>query len=109
MEKVTTIKLENEQIRIVFTNEANPDEPELVMRFTTKKDGEKKITSVSLDNSLLNTEATFMNEMYMNTLNSLLTVKEIFDAGKTYEGLHVLTREEYKQYVIKVLGHKIEE
>jgi hypothetical protein len=31
------------------------------------------------------------------------------DAGETYEGLHVLTRAEYKEYVTKVLGHKIED
>jgi hypothetical protein len=36
-------------------------------------------------------------------------VKEIFDLGQTYEGLHVLTRAEYKEYVTKVLGHKIED
>lgn len=103
------IKLENEQIRIVFTNEANPDESDLVMAITVTKDEEKKITSVGLDPSLIGREVSFMGEMYMKTIDVLYAIKKIFDAGQTYEGLHVLTQEEYKQYVIKVLGYKIEE
>jgi hypothetical protein len=109
MEDVKTIELKNEKIRIVFTNEENPDESQLVMTFTVTKDGEKKITSVGLDTSLINREVSFMGEMYMKTIDLLYTVKEIFDAGQTYEGLHVLTRAEYKEYVTKVLGHKIED
>lgn len=109
MEDVKTIELKNEKIRIVFTNEENPDESQLVMTFTVTKDGEKKITSVGLDTSLINREASFMGEMYMKTIDLLYTVKEIFDLGQTYEGLHVLTRAEYKEYVTKVLGHKIED
>ena len=50
-----------------------------------------------------------MGEMYMKTIDLLLTVKKIFDAGETYEGLHILTRAEYKEYVTKVLGYKIED
>ncbi len=109
MEEVKTIKLENEKIKVVFTNEANYDESELVMTLTVTRDGEKKITSLSIDPSLINREASFMGEMYMKTIDVLYAVKKIFDAGETYEGLHVLTREEYKQYVIKVLGHKIKD
>jgi hypothetical protein len=109
MEDVKTIELKNEKIRIVFTNEENPDESQLVMTFTVTKDGEKKITSVGLDPSLINREVSFMGEMYMKTIDLLYTVKEIFDLGQTYEGLHVLTRAEYKEYVTKVLGHKIED
>ena len=109
MEHVKTIELKNEKIRIVFTNEENPDESQLVMTFTVTKDGEKKITSVGLDTSLINREVSFMGEMYMKTIDLLYTVKEIFDLGQTYEGLHVLTRAEYKEYVTKVLGHKIED
>jgi hypothetical protein len=109
MEDVKTIELKNEKIRIVFTNEENPDESQLVMTFTVTKDGEKKITSVGLDTSLINREVSFMGEMYMKTIDLLYTVKEIFDSGQTYEGLHVLTRAEYKEYVTKVLGHKIED
>jgi hypothetical protein len=109
MEDVKTIELKNEKIRIVFTNEENPDESQLVMTFTVTKDGEKKITSVGLDPSIINREVSFMGEMYMKTIDLLYTVKEIFDLGQTYEGLHVLTRAEYKEYVTKVLGHKIED
>ena len=106
---MTRDELKNEKIRIVFTNEENPDESQLVMTFTVTKDGEKKITSVGLDTSLINREVSFMGEMYMKTIDLLYTVKEIFDSGQTYEGLHVLTRAEYKEYVTKVLGHKIED
>lgn len=109
MEEVKTINLENEQIRVVFTNEANPDESELVMTLTVKRDGEKKITSVGLDPSLINREVSFMGEMYMKTIDVLYTVKKIFDAGEIYEGMHVLTRAEYKEYVTKVLGRKCED
>jgi hypothetical protein len=109
MEDVKTIELKNEKIRIVFTNEENPDESQLVMTLTLTKDGEKKITSVGLDPSLINREVSFMGELYMKTIDVLYAVKQIFDAGEIYEGLHVLTRAEYKEYVTKVLGHKIED
>ena len=109
MENVKEVELKNEKIRVVFTNEANPDESELVMTLSITKDGEKKITSLELDPSLFNREVSFMGEMYMKTIDVLYAVKKIFDAGDTYEGLHVLTRAEYKEYVTKVLGHKIED
>jgi hypothetical protein len=109
MENVKTIELKNEKIRVVFTNEENPDESQLVMTLTLTKDGEKKITSIGLDPSLINREVSFMGEMYMKTIDVLYAVKKIFDAGETYEGLHVLSRTEYKEYVTKVLGRKIED
>ena len=109
MEEVKTIKLENEKIKVVFINEADPNESDLVMTLTVTRDGEKKITSVGMDPSLINREASFMGEMYMKTIDVLFAVKKIFDAGETYEGLHVLTRAEYKEYVTKVLGYKIED
>lgn len=109
MENVKTIELKNEKIRVVFTNEKNPDESQLVMTLTLTKDGEKKITSIGLDPSLINREVSFMGEMYMKTIDVLYAVKKIFDAGETYEGLHVLNRAEYKEYVTKVLGRKIED
>ena len=109
MENVKEVELKNEKIKVVFTNEANPDESELVITLSITKDGEKKITSLELDPSLINREVSFMGEMYMKTIDVLYAVKKIFDAGETYEGLHVLTRAEYKEYVTKVLGHKIED
>ena len=109
MENVKTIELKSEKIRVVFTNEENPDESQLVMTLTLTKDGEKKITSIGLDPSLINREVSFMGELYMKTIDVLYAVKQIFDAGETYEGLHVLTRAEYKEYVTKVLGRKIED
>lgn len=109
MEELKEIKLGNEKIKIVFTNEADPNESDLVMTFTVTKDGEKKTTSVGLDTSIINREVSFMGEMYMKTIDLLYTVKEIFDAGETYEGLYVLTRAQYKEYVTKVLGYKIED
>jgi hypothetical protein len=109
MENIKTIELKNEKIRVVFTNEENPDESQLVMTLTLTKDGEKKITSIGLDPSLINREVSFMGEMYMKTIDVLYAVKKIFDAGETYEGLHVLSRTEYKEYVTKVLGRKIED
>jgi hypothetical protein len=109
MEEVKAIKLENEKIKVVFTNEADSNESDLVMTLTITRDGEKKITSVSIDPSVLSREASFMGEMYMKTVDVLFAVKKIFDAGETYEGLHVLTRAEYKEYVTKVLGYKIED
>jgi hypothetical protein len=45
----------------------------------------------------------------MDTLNILIKVKESFDSGEGYQGLHILSREEYKQYLIKVKDLKIED
>ena len=109
MENVTTMKIKDQKIKVVFTNEADPNESELVTTITLTREGEEKIISVSLDPSVIDKEASFMGEMYMKTIDLLLTVKEIFYAGETYEGLHILTRAEYKEYVTKVLGYKIED
>jgi hypothetical protein len=50
-----------------------------------------------------------MGNMYMDTLNVLMTIKKLLDNKESYEGLHILTRAEYKEYVTKVLGLKIED
>jgi hypothetical protein len=50
-----------------------------------------------------------MGAVYMDTLNVLMKVKESFDNGEGYQGLHILSREEYKEYLIKVKGLKIED
>jgi hypothetical protein len=50
-----------------------------------------------------------MGAVYMDTLNILMKIKESFDSGEGYQGLHILTREEYKEYVTKVLGHKLKD
>jgi hypothetical protein len=106
MEEVEkTIKIENEKIKVVFTNEANPDEPSLEVEFIFTKNSEgEKITEVSIDKSIFTREQSFMSELYMNTVNSLLMVKEIFDKGEVYEGVRTITLEQYKQYLIKVRG-----
>lgn len=106
MEEVEkTIKIENEKIKVVFTNEANSDEPSLEVEFIFTRNSEgEKITEVSIDKSIFAREQSFMSELYMNTVNSLLIVKEIFDKGEVYEGVHTITREQYKQYLIKVRG-----
>ena len=49
-------------------------------------------------------EQSFMSALYMNTVDSLLIVKEIFDKGEVYEGVRTITLEKYKQYLIKVRG-----
>ena len=106
MEEVEkTIKIENEKIKVVFTNEAHPDEPSLQVEFICTRNSEGvKETQVSVDKSIFSREQSFMSELYMNTVNSLLIVKEIFDKGEVYEGVHTITREQYKQYLIKVRG-----
>jgi hypothetical protein len=103
------IKLQNEKIKVVFSNEANPDEGNLFVEFTCVRDGESKITTVGVDPSVFTRDTSFMGAMYMDMVNVLMTVKKQFDANQPYEGVHILTREEYKQYVTKVLGHKIKE
>jgi hypothetical protein len=50
-----------------------------------------------------------MGELFMNTFDSLLTIKEIFNKDEIYEGLNTITKEQYKQYLIKVKGIKIED
>ena len=47
MKEVKEIKIENEKIKVVFTNEANPDEPSLFVEFICVKNSEgKKETQV---------------------------------------------------------------
>ena len=105
MKDVKEVKLENEKIKVVFTNEANPDEPSLQVEFIcTRNSEDKKITQVSLDPSVFTREPSFMGELYMNTFDSLTTVKEIFDRGELYQGVHTISIEQYKQYLIKVRG-----
>ena len=105
MKDVKEVKLENEKIKVVFTNEAHPDEPSLQVEFIcTRNSEDKKITQVSLDPSVFTREPSFMGELYMNTFDSLTTVKEIFDRGELYQGVHTISIEQYKQYLIKVRG-----
>jgi hypothetical protein len=105
MKDVKEVKLENEKIKVVFTNEAHPDEPSLEVEFIcTRNSEDKKITQVSLDPSVFTREPSFMGELYMNTFDSLTTVKEIFDRGELYQGVHTITIEQYKDYLIKVRG-----
>jgi len=110
MESVKKVKLENEKIKVVFTNEANPDKPSLEIEFICTKNSEGiKETQLLIDPSVFNTEASFMGELYMNTFDSLAMVKKIFDKGELYKGLQTITKEQYKQYLIKVEGIKIED
>jgi hypothetical protein len=106
---VTEIKLQNEKIKVVFSNEANPDEGNLFVEFTCVRDGESKVTTVGADPSVFTRDSSFMGTVYMDMVNVLMTIKKQLDNNQAYEGVHILTREEYKQYVIKVLGHKIKD
>jgi hypothetical protein len=101
--------MEDVKIKIVFRNETNSDEKELFIEFECKKDGDTKATNVGLDPLVFSREASFMGNMYMDTLNVLMTIKKLLDNKEPYEGLHILTRAEYKEYVTKVLGLKIED
>ena len=77
MKEVKEIKIENEKIKVVFTNEANPDEPSLFVEFICVKNSEgKKETQVLVDPSIFNREPSFMGELFMNTFDSLLTIKK---------------------------------
>ena len=111
MENNENIKIGDQKLKIVFINESNPNEKPLEMFFTCEKEGDTKVTTLGIDPSLFleETKPSFMNAIYMDTVNILGTIKNIFDAGQTYEGLHILTRAEYKEYVTKVLGHKIKD
>jgi hypothetical protein len=104
-EEQKIIRLENEKIKVVFTNEVNPDESSLTLEFTITRDSnDQKVTTLALDPSLFDREDSFMGEMYMNTVNTLGAVKKIFDSGEIYKGLHLITTDEYKEFLIKVKG-----
>ena len=99
------VKLKNEKIKVVFTNEANPDESSLSLEFTLTRDSDdKKVTTLALDPSIFNRDDSFMGEMYMNTVNMFGAVKQIFDSKEIYKGLHSITTDEYKEFLIKVKG-----
>ena len=103
------IKLEYEKLKIVFTNEANTEDTDLFVELTFKRDGDNKLTQVSIDPSVFEKEPSFAGNVYLDVVNLLMVIKKQLDDNQPYEKVHVLTREEYKQYVIKVLGHKIED
>jgi len=106
MEKV---KINDQNIKVVFSNENGSGELPLEMGLILSKEEDKKVITVTLDPKLTTTEDSFMGAVYMDTLNILMKVKESFDSGEGYQGLHILTRTEYKEYVTIVLGHKIED
>jgi len=102
------VKLKNEKIKVVFTNEANPDESSLSLEFTLTRDSDdKKVTTLALDPSIFNRDDSFMGEMYMNTVNMFGAVKQIFDSKEIYKGLHSITTDEYREFLIKVKGYVI--
>jgi hypothetical protein len=104
-EEKKIIRLQNEKIKVVFTNEVNPDESSLTLEFTITRDSnDQKVTTLALDPSVFDREDSFMGEMYMNTVNTLGAVKKIFDSGELYDGLYSITTEEYKEFLIKVKG-----
>ncbi len=108
-EEQKIIRLENEKIKVVFTNEANPDESSLTLEFTVTRDSnDQKVTTLALDPSLFDRDDSFMGEMYMNTVKTLGTVKKIFDSGELYDGLHSITTAEYKEFLLKVKGFDVE-
>jgi len=103
------VKINDQNIKVVFSNENESGELPLEMGLILSNEGDKKVITVTLDPKLTTTEDSFMGAVYMDTLNILMKVKESFDSGEGYQGLHILTREEYKEYVTIVLGHKIED
>jgi len=103
------VKINDQNIKVVFSNENESGELPLEMGLILSKEGDKKVITVTLDPKLTTTEAPFMGAVYMDTLNILMKVKESFDNGESYQGLHILSREEYKEYLIKVKGLKIED
>ena len=104
-EEQKIIRLENEKIKVVFTNEANPDEGSLSLELTLTRDSnDEKVTTLVLDSSILNRDDSFMGEMYINTVNMFGAVKQIFDSKEIYKGLHSITTDEYKEFLIKVKG-----
>ena len=104
-----SLKINDQNIKVVFSNENGLGELPLEMGLILSKEGDKKVITVTLDSKLTTTEASFMGAVYMDTLNILMKVKESFDSGEGYQGLHILSREEYKQYLIKVKDLKIED
>ena len=108
-EEKKIIRLQNEKIKVVFTNEVNPDESSLTLEFTITRDSnDQKVTTLALDPSVFDREDSFMGEMYMNTVKTLGAVKKIFDSGEIYDGLHSITTAEYKEFLLKVKGYDVE-
>ena len=108
-EEQKIIRLENEKIKVVFTNEGNPDEPSLSLEFALTRDSnDEKVTTLALDPSIFSRDDSFMGEMYMNTVNMFGAVKQIFDSKEIYKGLHSITTDEYKEFLIKVKGYDVE-
>lgn len=102
------IKLDYEKFKITLVNEANAEDTDMVIEFTCKRDGDNKITEVLVDPALFEKEPSFTTNVYLDVVNVLMAIKKQFDNNKPYETLHVLNKDEYKEYVTKVLGNKIE-
>ena len=104
-----SLKINDQNIKVVFSNENGSGELPLEMGLMLSKEEDEKVITVTLDLKLTTTEASFMGAVYMDTLNVLMKIKESFDSGEGYQGLHILSKEEYKQYLIKVKDLKIED
>ena len=74
-----SLKINDQNIKVVFSNENGLGELPLEMGLILSKEGDKKVITVTLDSKLTTTEASFMGAVYMDTLNILMKVKESFD------------------------------
>jgi len=99
-------------VKIVFQDEA-PEDKQLSITIDGINNEENKISALEVTMTPGDADAFEYNplvaNMYFDILNLIMVIKMEYDKGKKYEGLHTLTREEYKQYVTKVLGYEIPE
>ena len=103
--------MSKELLKIVF-QDGTPEDKQLSITVYKKENEEGKtrldIAMASMD-IMESRNPDVISNIYFDVVNTLLKIKEALDSGKGYEGVHTLTREEYKEYVTKVLGFNIPE
>ena len=100
--------MKTELVKIVFQDGTQEDK-QLSITVDSTKDEQGKTSSIEIALPQLDAYdyKPLVIKLYYEILDVLLKVKMGYDENGQYPDLHIITRDEYKEYVTKVLGIKI--
>jgi hypothetical protein len=101
--------MKKELVKIVF-QDGTPEEKQLnitVYSEPTENGGTKLELAMASMEVMQSTEPSLVSHIYFNVFNMLSKLNEALENTNEYQDVHTLTREEFKQYLIKVKGLNI--
>ena len=101
--------MKKELVKIVFQDET-PEEKQLnitVYSEPTENGGTNLELAMASMEIMETTEPSLVSHIYFNVFNMLNKLSEALESTNEYQDVHTLTREEFKQYLIKVKGLNI--